>query len=288
MKKGRATGMSLFSFQDIIMSVMGILLLITLLLTLFLVTPSEASFGKGKIIGQLEAQLVTAEKNGEDLESAISSLKIAISQMATAPNTNQLLAELALTKKSLTSKSNELIQLEQKVVKAQEAQEKEIEKLGLNKLKQQVEDLQVKSESLKISSSQQEAAIEQQKQQIQAIQENLNTLIKDANKLWLIPSLEKGGREPIIVTVSGSGIEIDRFNRPEDKKKFPENRSLDALNNELKPLSPAKDYVLFYIRPSGVDLYAKLKDLATDKGLQVGSDAVGEKTEMEFTRDLEE
>ena len=72
------------------------------------------------------------------------------------------------------------------------------------------------------------------------------------------------------------------------KKKFPENRSLDALNNELKPLSPAKDYVLFYIRPSGVDLYAKLKDLATDKGLQVGSDAVGEKTEMEFTRDLEE
>ena len=288
MKKGRATGMSLFSFQDIIMSVMGILLLITLLLTLFLVTPSEASFGKGKIIGQLEAQLVTAEKNGEDLESAISSLQIAISQMATAPNTNQLLAELALTKKSLTSKSNELIQLEQKVVKAQEAQEKEIENLGLNKLKQQVEDLQVKSESLKISSSQQEAAIEQQKQQIQAIQENLNTLIKDANKLWLIPSLEKGGREPIIVTVSGSGIEIDRFNRPEDKKKFPENRSLDALNNELKPLSPAKDYVLFYIRPSGVDLYAKLKDLATDKGLQVGSDAVGEKTEIEFTRDLEE
>ncbi|MEC7883702.1 MAG: hypothetical protein VYB35_12460 [Verrucomicrobiota bacterium] len=288
MKKGRATGMSLFSFQDIIMSVMGILLLITLLLTLFLVTPSEASFGKGKIIGQLEAQLVTAEKNGEDLESAISSLQIAISQMATAPNTNQLLAELALTKKSLTSKSNELIQLEQKVVKAQEAQEKEIEKLGLNKLKQQVEDLQVKSESLKISSSQQEAAIEQQKQQIQAIQENLNTLIKDANKLWLIPSLEKGGREPIIVTVSGSGIEIDRFNRPEDKKKFPENRSLEALNMELKPLSPAKDYVLFYIRPSGVDLYAKLKDLATDKGLQVGSDAVGEKTEMEFTRDLEE
>ena len=288
MKKGRATGMSLFSFQDIIMSVMGILLLITLLLTLFLVTPSEASFGKGKIIGQLEAQLVTAEKNGEDLESAISSLQIAISQMATAPNTNQLLAELALTKKSLASKSNELIQLEQKVVKAQEAQEKEIENLGLNKLKQQVEDLQVKSESLKISSSQQEAAIEQQKQQIQAIQENLNTLIKDANKLWLIPSLEKGGREPIIVTVSGSGIEIDRFNRPEDKKKFPENRSLDALNNELKPLSPAKDYVLFYIRPSGVDLYAKLKDLATDKGLQVGSDAVGEKTEIEFTRDLEE
>jgi len=48
MKKRRATGMNLFSFQDIIMSVMGILLLITLLLTLFLVTPSEASFGKGQ------------------------------------------------------------------------------------------------------------------------------------------------------------------------------------------------------------------------------------------------
>ena len=35
--------MNLFSFQDIIMSVMGILVLITLLLALFLVTPSKAN-----------------------------------------------------------------------------------------------------------------------------------------------------------------------------------------------------------------------------------------------------
>jgi len=288
MKKRRATGMNLFSFQDIIMSVMGILLLITLLLTLFLVTPSEASFGKGELIEQLEAQMAAVEKDGKDLKSAISSLQIAISQMATAPDTNQLLAELELSKKTLVSKSTELKQLEQKVVEAQEAQEKEIEKLGLNKLKQEVEELQAKSESLKISQSQQQSAIEQQELQIQEAQESLNTLKKDANKLWLIPSSEKGGREPLIITVSGSGIEIDRFNRPEDKKEFSATKSLGALGDALNPLSPAKDYVLFYIRPSGVDLFTKLKDLATDKGLQVGSDAVGEKTEMVFTRDLGE
>ena len=69
MKKRRATGMNLFSFQDIIMSVMGILLLITLLLTLFLVTPSEASFGKGELIEQLEAQMAAVEKDGKDLKS---------------------------------------------------------------------------------------------------------------------------------------------------------------------------------------------------------------------------
>ena len=288
MKNRRATGINLFSFQDIIMSVMGILLLITLLLTLFLVTPSEATFGKGELIEQLEAQLTALEKNEKDLKSAISSLQIAISQMETAPDTNQLLTELELSKKTLTTKSNELKQLEQKVVEAQEAQEREIQSLGLDKLKQKVEELQARSESLKLSQSQQQSAIEKQKLQIQVAQESINTLKKDANKLWLIPSSEKGGKEPLIVTVSGSGIEIDRFNRPEEKKEFSSNKSLGALDDALKPLSPAKDYVLFYIRPSGIGLFAKLKDLASDKSLQVGSDAVGEKTEMVFTRDLGE
>ncbi len=52
-------------------------------------------------------------------------------------------------------------------------------------------------------------------------------------------------------------------------------------------MNPAKDYVLFYIRPSGVKLFKACKEVTDESRFQIGFDAVVEKAQLIFTRDLE-
>ena len=52
-------------------------------------------------------------------------------------------------------------------------------------------------------------------------------------------------------------------------------------------MNPAKDYVLFYIRPSGVKFFKACKEVIEESRFQIGIDAVEEKAQLIFTRDLE-
>ena len=86
--------MNLFSFQDIIMSVMGILLLITLLLALFLVTPSKANLANSDAISKLETALASKDKElGLRLESSFSYFREEIEKGASKDSLGNLLKE---------------------------------------------------------------------------------------------------------------------------------------------------------------------------------------------------
>ena len=131
------------------------------------------------------------------------------------------------------------------------------------------------------------AKIREQEQRVSEARDSLATLKKDANKLWLIPSTKGNSKEPLLVTVSGTGIELNRFNHPEDKQVFPSASAVSGLRQEMAGMNPAKDYVLFYIRPSGVKLFKACKEVTDESRFQIGFDAVEEKAQLIFTRDLE-
>ena len=279
--------MNLFSFQDIIMSVMGILLLITLLLALFLVTPSKANLANQEAISELETALASGIRDADTLHATAVSLRVALAKMRDRPDTNQLASELIHIRQNIAAESNKLNAVEQEIAGLDAERKKKIAKLGLNEMEDEIEKTWEQARRVRLGNAKDEAIVRAQEQRVSAARDSLATLKKDANKLWLIPSGKGNSKEPLLVTVSGRGIELNRFNRPEDKQVFPGGSAVSGLRREMAGMHPAKDYVLFYIRPSGVKLYKDCKEVTDSSRFQIGFDAVEENVELIFTRDLE-
>ena len=279
--------MNLFSFQDIIMSVMGILLLITLLLALFLVTPSKANLANQDAISELETALASGIRDADTQHATSVSLRVALAKMRDRPDTNQLASELAQAKEAVSEESKKLDEVNREISELEESRKEKIAKLGLNDLEDEIEEAREQAARGRLANAKDEAVVLEQEQRVSEARDNLATLKKDANKLWLIPSKKGNSKEPLLVTVSRAGIELNRFNRPEDRQAFPSGSAVSGLRREMAGMNPAKDYVLFYIRPSGVKLYKACKEVTDSSRFQIGFDAVEENVELIFTRDLE-
>ena len=279
--------MNLFSFQDIIMSVMGILVLITLLLALFLVTPSKANLANQDAISELETALASGIRDADTQHAISVSLRVALAKMRDRPNTNQLASELAQVRGVVAVESNKLNEVNQKISGLEADRIEKIAKLGLNDLEATIKATIKQAQRVRSANEKDEVVVRKQEQLVSEARDSLATLKKDANKLWLIPSTKGNSKEPLLVTVSGTGIELNRFNRPEDKQIFPSGKAVSGLKQEMAGMNPAKDYVLFYIRPSGVKLFKACKEVTDESRFQIGFDAVEEKAQLIFTRDLE-
>lgn len=283
----RTQRMNLFSFQDIIMSVMGILLLITLLLALFLVTPSKANLSNQEAIKELETDLANAMNEETTLQARAMSLSSTLVLLRDRPDTNRITSELSRIREGIIAKSNSLEEVNQQIADLKASRAEQVVKLGLNYLMQETEQIKEQAKQAEEANTKDQALIREQKQRVKEAQESLVTLRKEANKLWVIPSSQGTGKEPLLVTVSGEGIELNRFNRPEEKKTFPKSSAVTELKAELAGMKTTKDYILFFIRPSGVTLYRECRSEVDASSFKVGFDAVEEKAELIFTRNLE-
>ena len=279
--------MNLFSFQDIIMSVMGILVLITLLLALFLVTPSKANLANQDAISELETALASGIRDADTQHATSVSLRVALAKMRDRPDTNQLASELAQVRGVVAVESNKLDEVNQKISGLEADRIEKIAKLGLNDLEATIKATIKQAQRVRSANEKDEVVVRKQEQLVSEARDSLATLKKAANKLWLIPSTKGNSKEPLLVMVSGGGIELNRFNRPEDKQMFPSGKAVSGLKQEMAGMNPAKDYVLFYIRPSGVKLFKACKEVTDESRFQIGFDAVEEKAQLIFTRDLE-
>lgn len=279
--------MNLFSFQDIIMSVMGILVLITLLLALFLVTPSKANLANQDAISELETALASGIRDADTQHATSVSLRVALAKMRDRPDTNQLASELAQVRGVVAVESNKLNEVNQQISGLEASRIEKIAKLGLNDLEATIKATIKQAQRVRSANEKDEVVVRKQEQLVSEARDSLATLKKAANKLWLIPSTKGNSKEPLLVMVSGGGIELNRFNRPEDKQMFPSGKAVSGLKQEMAGMNPAKDYVLFYIRPSGVKLFKACKEVTDESRFQIGFDAVVEKAQLIFTRDLE-
>ncbi len=269
------------------MSVMGVLLLITLLLALFLITPSKANLANQDDIRELESALAKGIREADELHRISVSLRVALAKMRDRPDTNQLASELAQVRGVVAAESNKLDEVIQQISGLEASRKGKIAKLGLDDLEDEIETILKLAERIRLANAKDEAIAREQEQRVNKARDSLVTLKRDANKLWLIPSSKGNSKEPLLVTVSGSGIELNRFNRPEDRQVFPDGGAVSGLRREMAGMNSAKDYVLFYIRPSGVKLFKACKEVTDGSRFQIGFDAVAEDAELIFTRDLE-
>lgn len=269
------------------MSVMGILLLITLFLALFLVTPSKGALASRDTIVELEESLLAKIKDADTLQAASVSLRIALAKMQDRPDKNQLESELIKIQENIVSNSNKIESLKKEITALDSSHNENIAKLGLTDLVDETSRLLEQAQQVRKTNTSDEAAVIEQQMRVTQARESLITLKKEANKLWLIPSTKGNNKEPLLITVSAGGIVLNRFNRPEDKQEFNSSKAIGGLKREMAGMNPAKDYIIFYIRPSGVKLFKSCREITDRSRFQIGFDAVEENTELIFTRNLE-
>ena len=124
------------------MSVMGILLLITLLMALFLVTPSKANLSNQAAIKELETDLANAMNEEKTLQARAMSLRSTLLQLRDRPDTNRITSELSRIREGIIAKSNSLEEVNQQIADLKASRAEQVVKLGLNYLMQETEQIE--------------------------------------------------------------------------------------------------------------------------------------------------
>jgi hypothetical protein len=99
---------------------------------------------------------------------------------------------------------------------------------------------------------------------------------------WLMPDRRTTAKEPILITVAGTGVTIERFDHPDESKHADKTDADSAVKACLSRANPLNEYVVFLVRPTGIALFQDLVKSASEMGFEVDFDALGENSEIRF------
>jgi len=273
-QRGGQAGVSFFAFQDIIMSVIGILLVITLMLALHLDPAGALSTDEAPLRPELETKL-------QETLDALSALREQIAQLQAASSTNDpsvLAAENALLKGQIAALEARRQQLRTAAKtmagdRAADAARAEVENVraeltrqtaALAALREQAASSQASMVKLEQEVKQREAALLAERDR--------------KNVLRLIPERSKTSKEPVLVIVTGAGLSLQRF----DAGEVVTARRTGEFRDTLKQFAKLDQYLVFYFKPSGAGRFEELLEAAKDAGFEIGYDAIPEEFEVEF------
>lgn len=245
-------------FQDIITCVMGILILVTLMLSLSLNTGEAATSEEQPLQTELR-QLKQRVAETEQQNRAIEQQSLRLASLADRP---ALEAELAILKREADQSSEQLRQTERNAatIKSQE-QNAALERQSATNLQRAVASLE---------------------NQLAAARDILR---RQTNALYVVPADDaRESHEPVAFIVSSDKIQIRRFNN--NTANASQDRAIssaDDLRPVLATLNPSREYVVFYFRPSGVKWFESFRSLSRELGFAVGYDAVEEQKQVIFS-----
>lgn len=276
-----STKISFFAFQDIITSVSGILVLVTLLLATSLERPAQPTTQTAD--PELENKLVATLRQQSEIDARNQNLQTLLLAAETAPSIEKLDADIARLRAQLTDEKSKHAGVAEQLAASQSILEARDRTLGLADLKAQIQRTIDEADALSRQDSKVREEMARLDQRVASIQSKILKLRERAGKLWLIPDKSSSSKEPILVTVSESGAKAEQFDHPEQTKEFPRATARTQFDAYLAGAKPLDQYVVFLVKPSGIELFEKLVKLARDKGFEVGFDALEENRETHFT-----
>jgi hypothetical protein len=261
---GAAVGF--FAFQDIITSVIGIVIFIALLLSLFIGTEADdlrkkriAELATQEQLEELDALLVRIRALQNDLASALS---ISNSDPANRiANLEEWIATL-LSQIEFVKEATPTANSDQEKIQA-----------DLKALEKLLADHESKRDRLKKDLAEAGAANESLQRQIEEIQKAILAEEKKRNDIWLIPDESITTKRPVLAIASSSGFEMKTL---DDSGKGSTTRKGTDIATLLKPYSPLEHYVVFYVRPSAFPDWARIRESVQELGFEIGYDPVRE------------
>lgn len=242
---------SLFSFQDIVTSVTGILILLAIMLAISVITQGATPVGQAETVDARELQEAKTR-----LEFEVSSLESRIKSNQAAVN-----SWLGATKE----------ELQQQQASYQEAAQ--IARANIEKLQQEVA---TNEEAVKrfITDSEVQATnaqVEELKRRLAEAQKELNAL-RSGSRVFF--NFRTGNRTAWVVQISDNEILACRANERAKAQVF---RGPDELLKFVLSLPGNERYLVLVVRPSGLDAFDQIKELCDKEDIDVGVELIGER-----------
>jgi hypothetical protein len=289
-RRSNESPVSLFSFQDIIMSVVGIIILITLLLILKLITQMS-------IAESVPASTVSVQELTELIESLKFSLREiqdeitamykkqqdslvwtpTQDQIETLQSvTERLDTEIEEIRQSVKNANQYLEELKQnRLLKLAEEKEKQIKQL-----KELLEQVTEKNKEL----TKQQKELQTKENELRKKNTELDKIIIARDIPQLHISAQKiSDKTPYILIYGQKGIDVLSIDG--SIKQFFSSRN--RFNSWLKNCNKETEYFVLFARPSRFDRYEEILNDLRLKGFDVGLQVIGETTEFSINNESE-
>ncbi|MCG6155888.1 hypothetical protein [Rubinisphaera margarita] len=263
-RRGNELGISLFAFQDIIMSVTGILILIVLLLVLELVNQKSTS--------QLQQTFETLKM---ELDTEMESLSTQLERIEQDLSHDSEAIDRAI--RNPESVLNDQLSSERTRLNSLDAQIHTLEQVG----EQLTEQQEGQSEARKIL-DEREREVALLRQQQAAIERQMNQLASGNSAKYLVPR----GINPAqawLCDVHGQGLHLTPMNSPEptieisvDDWVSESEATFSGFRQRLAEITPRVRYVLFIIRPAGREFNEPLLTKGDQLDIEFGVEYVAE------------
>jgi hypothetical protein len=257
-RRGRGRSpFSLFSFQDIITCVSGIIILITLMLAVELSQRKQGSprIQTAQLAAKLRDAIADAQAEVARLEAWLTRGDIKAEELA-GVSVSALQHDLFAVNEQIKSLEAEIASLQKQ---AQAVAEKD-EKLQAKRFDREKDHKKRAEEELKVT--------DLEKKLLQVRQQNrvfYNPRMADGKQVWLVQI--EGDR--VLVAPAGSTARPNIF--PQRFSIFQQSGFEKWLTNR----SPEADFFFLLVRPEGINEFSELRKLLIRRGFSIGFDLLG-------------
>ena len=272
---------SFFAFADIITAVSGVLIFVALLLATDLGRPTSSSSQAAN--SELEKRLQETFAQQAEVDAQNHRLQELLASADTAPNLEKLQADITRLRSQLSEEQKKQAAVTDQMADSQATIAARDKVLGLTDLKAAVQRVVQEVESIARQDAKARSEMGNLDQQVAQAQSKLLKLRQREGQLWLIPDKSSTTKEPILVTVAAAGVTVERFDHPDQRKQLEKSDADTAFRSYLREAKALDQYVVFLVRPSGIETFQDLVKSARDMGFDVGYDALEEDRQIHFS-----
>jgi hypothetical protein len=270
-----------FAFADIITAVSGMLIFITLLLATDLGRPTNSR--TQSVDSDLERQINETLAQQAEADAQNRGLQNLLTAADTAPPPEKLQADITRLRAELADEKSKHANLAQELATSRTNLAERDRVLGITDVKERI---LVKGQELD-ELARKEADVRDQTSALESrmpgIEDKILKYRAREGEIWLIPDRTGTSKEPVLAIVSGKDLQMERFNQPDQTETLSKGGAFSGFKSYLKRVKPEKQYVVFLVRPSGIDLFRELVEVARNAGFEVGFDPLEEDRQIHFT-----
>jgi hypothetical protein len=279
-----SNGVSFFAFQDVIMSVTGVVIVIALLLALQIdkipdpgsadaagapdgiSTDAESELASPGDLVKLEGELAAAKRRLAELQAG----------RRARETVEEIAAEIAQLEKSIARRLAKKKRNEENLNSEKVAPRDRVEAAKIAALQFQLDEARKKLRTMTPENKKLGARLRELEAKVRKTESAVLQSRENARDLVLIPEMTNTTKEAVIVDVTGDSLTARRFDRAGEKRLA----SDAGFSDFCRRLKPTEHYFVFFVRPSGALRFGNLRKIARRAGFEVGYDAIDEGTKL--------
>lgn len=264
-------GISFFFFQDIITCLIGIVLFIALLLTLFANESSSDSQAAAPGSPASAAQ----KKALNDLISRVVQLRADVKTAMLSGSTD---AEISQRMVAARSELEDLkSQLSRMAGSKSPTGGNSDVKQAIDALKQRSAIRQGEVEGLAKEETEKNKQLGELAAALASLEEKLLKEAKDVDHIWLDPTASNTSKHPLLLIVNREGYELKELGKSKGETK-----GGDDLGKLLAEYPTSEYFTVIYFRPSTWNRHKNVTKAVRSLGYEIGTDALREEQKLDF------